>query len=60
MAKAEMELKIKTDVAEKLAQSLINKVKAEQIRLVITMEEGRTVYEIEPYEPFKMECPYGK
>lgn len=59
-AKNEIEVEIKTDIAEKLAESLIKRVKTEQIRLVITLEGNRTVYEIEPYEPFEMKCPYGR
>lgn len=59
MAQSELNLKISTDIADKLAQSLIDKVKNEKIRLEITMEHDRTVYAIEPWEPFKMECPYS-
>lgn len=38
---------------------MIEAVKTQQVEIQITLEPDRTEINIQPWKPFKMQCPYG-
>jgi len=45
---------------EDVAEAILSRVKDEKVRVSVTWEPGHTELSVEPWEPFEMECPYGK
>lgn len=43
-----------------MVDDILNKVKDEHVRASVIWEPNHIELTVEPWEPFRMECPYGK
>lgn len=43
-----------------VAESIINRVKNDKVRVSVVWEPGHTELTVEPWEPYKTYCPYSK